>query len=135
MSLSSSTVSHNQAADGGGIYSHGPVNLLNTIVASQPAGGDCGGTGMRISQGHNLDSDGTCIIGGAIGDITDPDPLLGPLQDNGGPTETHALLPGSPAIDAGDDATCPVADQRGVPRPPEKDGDTTSCDIGAYETE
>ena len=80
MSLSSSTVSDNQAADGGGIYSHGPVNLLNTIVAGQLAGGDCSGPGMVISQGHNLDSGATCIIGDVIGDINDPESKISRLK-------------------------------------------------------
>ena len=56
------------------------------------------------------------------------DPLLGPLADNGGPTPTMALLPGSPAIDAGDDSACPPTDQRGVARP-----QGLACDIGAFE--
>lgn len=56
------------------------------------------------------------------------DPLLGPLEDNGGPTATRALLIGSPAIDAGDTAPCPATDQRGVARP-----QGSGCDIGAYE--
>jgi HYR domain len=54
--------------------------------------------------------------------------LLGPLQDNGGPTLTHALLPGSPAIDAGDNTDAPLMDQRGVPRP-----QGAAVDIGAFE--
>jgi hypothetical protein len=54
--------------------------------------------------------------------------MLGPLADNGGPTQTHALLPGSPAIDAGDNTACPATDQRGVTRPL-----GAACDIGAYE--
>jgi len=58
------------------------------------------------------------------------------LQDNGGPTETHALLPGSPAIDAGDNTACPATDQRGWARPADGDGDGTAvCDIGAVETQ
>ena len=64
----------------------------------------------------------------------DGDPRLGPLQDNGGPTETCALLPDSPAIDAGDNATCLTTDQRGATRP--VDGDASGapdCDIGAFE--
>ena len=59
------------------------------------------------------------------------DPLLGPLQDNGGPTFTHALLPGSPAIDHIPAENCEVTtDQRGVARP-----QGAACDIGAYELE
>jgi hypothetical protein len=60
-------------------------------------------------------------------------PMLGSLADNGGPTMTHALLPGSPAIDAADPAMCPSADQRGAPRV-DGDGDSVAaCDIGAFE--
>ena len=61
------------------------------------------------------------------GDLQSIDPVLGALADNGGPTLTHGLLPGSPAINAGDDADCPATDQRGAARP------TAACDIGAYE--
>ena len=81
------------------------------------------------SQGHNLDSDNTCNLS-SVGDLPNTDPLLGPLQDNGGPTETHALLPESPAIDAGDNAACPSTDQRGIIRP-----QGSACDIGAFELE
>jgi len=64
------------------------------------------------------------------------DPFLGPLADNGGFTQTHALQPGSPAIDAGDPTNCPAADQRGFPRPIDGDGiDGPRCDMGAYEAE
>jgi hypothetical protein len=64
------------------------------------------------------------------------DPLLGPLQDNGGPTWTHALLYNSPAIDAGDPVNCTPTDQRGVARPIDGDSDGTAvCDIGAVEFE
>jgi hypothetical protein len=119
--------------EGGGIFVDSEVTLRNTIVAGNLSGGDC--RGRPNSDGYNLDSDSSCSLSG-VGDISGVDPLLGPLQDNGGPTETHALLPGSPAIDAGDDSTCLTADQRGVARPLDGDGDGTAvCDIGAYEFE
>ena len=64
------------------------------------------------------------------------DPLLGPLADNGGFTQTHALGHGSPAIDAGDPTNCPSTDQRGFPRPLDGDGfNGPRCDMGAYEVE
>ena len=130
VTVSGSTISSNTAErDGGGIHnrSAGTVGLVNTIIANSLSGNDC--SGEIISLGHNLDSDGTCSLDGP-GDISNANPLLGRLQDNGGPTFTHALLPGSPAIDAGDDASCPATDQRGVTRP-----QGAGCDIGAYEYE
>jgi hypothetical protein len=85
------------------------------------------------SNGHNLDSDNTCNLT-AVGDLPDTDPRLGPLQDNGGPTLTHTLLFGSPAMDAADNSACPATDQRGFTRPMDGDGDgTPTCDIGAFE--
>ena len=111
------------------------VSLRNTIVAeNDPV--DC--SGEIDSAGNNLDSDGTCVLEGT-GDISNGDAELGPLQDNGGYTETHALLTGSDAIDTGSNAGCaadPVdnTDQREELRP--EDGDNTGssiCDIGAYE--
>jgi hypothetical protein len=89
------------------------------------------------SDGYNLSSDHTCRFEG-IGDLNNTDPNLGPLQDNGGPTKTMALLPGSPAIDTGNPDGCSdsqgnllKSDQRGMPRP-DKD-DSGGCDRGAYE--
>jgi hypothetical protein len=109
------------------------VTLKNTIVANNE-GGDCGGGGVT-SDGHNLDSDGTCALTGT-GDQSSTDPLLAALADNGGPTQTRALPANSPAVDAADDAGCPATDQRGVARPQDGDEDGTAvCDIGAFELE
>ena len=132
------TLSGNSAGWGGGMYNfESSPALRNTIVANSPSGRDCSGT-PPTSEGYNLDSDGTCGFTGE-GDLSNTDPLLGPLQDNGGPTLTHALLPGSPSIDAipegaggGGYNGAPTTDQRGVSRPQPPGGD---CDIGAYELE
>ncbi len=124
----------------GPITNRGTPMLRNTIVANSTAGRDCSGPSPVISEGYNLDSDGTCGFAGE-GDLPNTDPLLGPLQDNGGPTLTHALLAGSPAIDAGNPAGCTdpwgnslTTDQRGEVRPADGDCDGVPiCDIGAYE--
>ena len=78
------------------------------------------------SAGHNLASDRSCPFR-LPSDLQNTNPLLGPLANNGGPTDTLALLPGSPAINAGGSVGCPATDQRGVPRPP------GHCDIGAFQ--
>jgi subtilisin-like proprotein convertase family protein len=135
MILDNSTLSGNSGSvAGGGIANTGPMTLSNSIVANSPSGGDC--SGAISSQGHNLDGDDTCNLT-ATGDITNTNPFLGPLQDNGGDTFTHALLTGSPAIDAGN---CPGAgaDQRDLSRPVDvldvaNVADT--CDIGAFEVQ
>ncbi len=72
-------------------------------------------------------SDGSCNPNGTT-DQSFTDALLGPLADNGGPTLTHALGAGSPAIDAADAGACPATDQRGVARP-----QGAGCDVGAFE--
>jgi hypothetical protein len=83
-----------------------------------------------VSEGHNLiQSESGCTrTGDLASDMVDADPLIGLLAANGGPTLTHALLSGSPAIDAAAGTACPATDQRGVARP-----QGGACDIGSYE--
>jgi hypothetical protein len=140
LTINNSTISGNSAVGkdgpgGGGIF--GNVILQNSIVANSPSGGNCSGT--MTSKGYNLSSDSTCNLSGS-GDLNNIDPKLGVLQNNGGPTQTIALLSGSPAIDAGNPSGCTDAqghllttDQRGMPRP--DPGDTGRCDMGAYEAQ
>ncbi|MCB9850961.1 MAG: hypothetical protein H6817_09695 [Phycisphaerales bacterium] len=109
------------------------VDLQNVLIGEQASGAGClARAGTIVSRGHNLDSDGTCNLD-SNGDISFGFANLGPLADNGGPTFTHALLPGSDAIDAGSSAACladPVGgvDQRGYAR-----SQGLACDIGAFE--
>ena len=117
------------------------LSLSHSIISNPDAPSNCSTSSVSISGGYNIDSDGSCQVTDPS-DLSNVNPLVGPLQDNGGPTPTHALLPGSPAINAiplgdctydddGDPGTPEVpltADQRGVARP---QGD--ACDIGAYE--
>jgi hypothetical protein len=153
MTVSHSTFSGNAAGLGGGIYnlstlglsyatldanssgldndtSAGPATLAltGTIVANSTSGPNCVGP-MSERRGYNLDSSTSCNFTKPT-DLTGANPLLGPLQDNGGPTPTAALLPGSPAMDRGGTAAngCPATDQRGVTRP-----QGPACDMGAYE--
>jgi hypothetical protein len=103
---------------------------------SAPTGPDVFNTG-ELSAGFSLIGDGsgsglTNTDGNQVGNVppnSSPiDPRIGPLADNGGPTRTHALLLGSPAIDAASTPDCPTTDQRGVLRP-----QGAACDIGSYE--
>jgi hypothetical protein len=143
------TIARNAAETGGNFWRSGSdsSNFQNTILADAQSGANCSADLPPFSLGHNLDSDGTCLLTGP-GDLAAVDPLLEPFADNGGPTQTHALrraevhasnfdeliILGSPAIDAGDNALCPATDQRREPRPVEGNRDGIPvCDIGAYE--
>jgi CSLREA domain-containing protein len=147
------TISENTAAiEGGGIFNDGNLTILNSTLANNSTGivnkgaitfkntvvadsidENCAGTGSFTSNGYNLDSEDTCKFD-SVNDLVNTDPLLGPLQDNGGRTKTHALLEGSPAIDTADNLDCPDIDQRGAYRPADGNDDgTKTCDMGTYE--
>lgn len=126
LSLSNVTLSSNTGGPGNLYNDANPAFLMNTVLLHSNLGNNC--TGPAISLGHNLSSDTSCTDLTSAGDITDTDPLLGPLRDNGGPTWTMAPLQGSPIINAGDNNGCPSTAQRGVTRP-----QGPVCDIGAFE--
>jgi hypothetical protein len=144
--ITNSTISGNTAGSIGGVVGNGiDVFINNTTIASNTGGGvqltgismtlkntivanngtACSGTSPITDGGTNLQFPGTTCPG-----IPSADPLLLPLANNGGPTETQALSPGSPAIDAGTTGCppTPATDQRGVSRP-----QGPRCDIGSFE--
>ena len=138
--VASSTISENHASRNGGGFDIGrpaveaTTEFVNTILAGNTAlkGPDC--DGVFDSRGNNLiGNTGACRFTPASGDLmgtpSQPvDPRLAPLLDNGGPTQTQELLPGSPAIDGGGDESALETDQRGEPRP-----QGPANDIGAFE--
>jgi CSLREA domain-containing protein len=137
INIINSTISVNSANYGGGIYGQSSFNIGSTILSGNTAvtsGPDCYRAGTLTSLGYNLVgyiNSGSCTFGTT--DITGLNPLLNPLADNGGPTMTHALQAGSPAIDTGN-PSCVGTDQRGAPRPIDGDSNESSyCDIGAFE--
>jgi uncharacterized protein (TIGR03437 family) len=145
----SSTIANNNSADGGGIFIHATradvtasaltrnsiyANNINTNLRTLS---ENGGTAAISSLGHNLTTGGGSGLLTAPGDQINTNPLLGPLANNGGPTPTHALLFGSPALDKGN-APGIATDQRSVGRPVDDPlllnatgGD--GADIGAFE--
>jgi hypothetical protein len=153
--MNNCTVARNTAGNrGGGVYNIGVFRTRNSIIALNTAGTSPDFNPSITTQGHNLigqdDSGLVPASGDLIGTNASPiDPLLGVLQDNGGPTQTLALLSGSPAVDAGDNCVTQAAhcgdakvtqlttDQRGTGFNRQIDGDadaTATVDIGAYET-
>ena len=146
--LLNSTIVENSAQTGGGVFRNAAsftLTVQNTIIALNLIG--IGGSGPDVSgapftsAGHNLIgiNGSTGFTNGVNDDIVGTsaspiDPMLGPLANNGGRTQTHKLLAGSPALDAGDNAAAPPADQRGSPRPKDGNGDGVAIvDIGAFE--
>jgi len=135
LTLTNSTFSKNSAIyTGSGIYNIGVLNFANSILANSTIGSDCynnngysGTIGINVNNLVETNANAPHDCGSPL---LISDPVLGSLQDNGGSTQTMALLPGSPAIDTGNDANCPSTDQRGVTRP-----QGAHCDIGSYEAE
>ncbi|GER78438.1 MAG: choice-of-anchor Q domain-containing protein [Anaerolineales bacterium] len=112
---------------GGMLINNSTLSLFNSILANN-AKDDCyTEEGLTIAQ--NVNNLVEVSVGCGTPSLT-ADPNLGPLADNGGPTWTRALLPGSPAIDAGDASSCLATDQRGIIRP-----QGVRCDIGSFELE
>ncbi len=142
--ISNTTITGNTASTGSGIYNNLLSNLTveNSTISGNSAVGVYnddtalirnsilwGNGGSEIYNGDTITVTNSIVQGGYAGaGNLNVDPLLGPLADNGGPTQTMALLSGSPAINAGTNSGCPATDQRGISRP-----QGVQCDIGAYE--
>jgi len=117
LQIANTTLSDNSSPLGGGVFNIGTLQIGNTILNAGTSGANIANNGGTVtSHGYNLSSDdGGGFLTGP-GDQINTDPLLGPLRDNGGPTFTHELLAGSPAINAGDPnfTPPPLFDQRGM---------------------
>lgn len=151
-SLVNVTLSGNSADLGGALYNDGRTGgTSNPTLSGVVLWGDSAGVGAEVYNDQATPTLAYSVVEGSGGSGVmtwdsslgtdgggnrDADPVLGPLQDNGGVTETMALGPGSSAIDTGDDGLCPATDQRSVARPQDGDGDGVAhCDVGAYELE
>ena len=126
LTITNGTIANNTAEIGGGLANSATATLLNTIIANNTATTDADFSGVVASLGTNLIGDVGTSTGWLTSDLTDKDPLLGPLQDNTGTTLTHALCNGSPAIDAAMDLGAPAEDQRGILRP--QDVESVGCE-------
>jgi len=123
--LTNVTISGNASASQAAVWNQsGTLNLTNTIIANSTGAADCQNDDTLGTNTNNLVEDNTCSP------ALDGDPMLGSLANNGGDTQTLALLAGSPAIDAGTNVGCPATDQRGETRP-----QGAQCDMGAYEAD
>jgi uncharacterized repeat protein (TIGR01451 family) len=142
ISLLSDTITRNTSFDGGGIAFPERANSIEDTIVTGNNGGtdhhsgeDCFGdsgsvasdSALTADTGGNIDSDGTCFSASVSHDHVGVNPDLGPLAPNGGPTQTDALLTGSPAIGNAVPGSCPTTDERGVSRP-------AACDSGAFQT-
>jgi predicted outer membrane repeat protein len=135
VSLGHLTVVDNDAARGGGIYvanAAASYTAYHVLLSDNTAGAgpNCDGSTLTSGGWNLVRSLAGCTFASLASDLIGPNPLLGPLQFNGGATWTHALLAGSPAIDTGNGVNCTAggaSDQRGMTMP------VGECDIGAYE--
>jgi hypothetical protein len=131
--LTNVTVANNQAGtggQGGGIFINDGTTFRNTIVSGNHVGSaasECFINDVVTAPSGDIERGTDCGFTGAANKRS-TNPLLGPLANNGGPTDTQALLSGSPAIDFAPLSGCPATDQRGVSRP-----QGALCDSGAFE--
>jgi hypothetical protein len=134
LALTNATVTGNKAKEGGGGVNNedgSTVELRNSILDRNKKL-NCGGAITSVGGG-NLESGSSCGFAGPadLGGVADMG--LEKLADNGGPTPTHALETGSPAVDFANDLACPANDQRGLPRFDDPAVQGSVCDAGAYE--
>ncbi|HKP03643.1 MAG TPA: choice-of-anchor Q domain-containing protein [Chthoniobacterales bacterium] len=135
LDIANCTFSGNSASSfAGGILNGGPLRIGNTIFNAGLGTNITNQGGTVTSRGYNLSSDNGGSFLTAAGDQINTNPMLGPLQNNGGPTSTHELLMGSPAINTGDPnyAPPPDTDQRGPGFPRNISG---RIDIGSFEVQ
>ncbi len=131
-SIRNSTITANTAQNGGAILFESPISgvyLESTIVAGNPtsSGNELFGSFDESSANNLFSESNPQFTNGVNGNIVGADPLLGPLADNGGPTQTHLLMEGSPAINAGSNPGSLASDQRGESR------SRGATDIGSVE--
>jgi hypothetical protein len=134
MTITNSTIAYNSGGSAG-VDNQGSMMSISGSIVAENTGGDCFNFDFYLitDNGYNLSSDSSCGFSGT-GSVQNTNPKLGPLASNGGPTQTLALLKGSPASDYIPLASglCPKTDQRGHKRPDNRQ--ESACDIGAYES-
>lgn len=131
--VTQTTIADNSSPYGANIlnYTGFTLSMSMSVVANGQGGPNCGGGQPVTDVGYNVDSGSTCGFSTASHSMSNTDPRLGPLANNGGSTQTMALPSGSPGVDAIPTSTsgCPgTTDQRGISRP-----QGVGCDVGAYE--